>query len=524
MSSDEVARHVGTLGRLIIDAVTRFPDRQACSDGDTTWTYRELGEQIARCVALFKSLGLKRGDGIMLLTSNRADAWPPVCAANMMGVRYTPLHPMAAEKDHLHIATDSKANLLIVDAPKYGERALAIAKQVDNIEHVVSLGTLEGAINLEKALAEAEPAELIDEAEPEDIAWLSYTGGTTGLSKGVMLSHRCLTTYSVLVGAEWEWPDPLRYALVTPLSHSAGVKCYPVMLLGGYSRFIPGFDAEQFCSIVQDEKITATFLVPTIINRFLDDKDIRAKYDLSSLELIIYGAAPISPDRLRQAIEEFGPIFLQLFGQSEFPEAITTLRKADHDLSKPERFESCGRPTSLTEVRLMNEDGEEVPQGEAGEICVRGPLASSGYWNQPDLTADLFKGGWLHTGDVGRRDEEGYIYIVDRIKDMIISGGFNIFPREVEDALMEHPAISNAAVIGVPDSNWGEAVKAVVELRKGQSVTADELKAHVKARRGAPWAPKSVDFVDEIPLTSLGKLDRKTLRTPYWTKQARSVS
>lgn len=514
----------GTIGQLIIDSITRFADRPCVSDGTITWSYAELGEQIGRIVSLFRSIGLGRGKGILLITANRAEAWPVICAANLMGVRYTPLHPMAGEGDHVYIAEDSQASVLVCDPAKYGERALSIARQVPTIDRVLSFGPLEGATDLFAALATQPVAPLVDEAEPEDIVWLSYTGGTTGRSKGVMLPHRAFTAFAATVGAEWEWPKPLRYALVTPLSHSAGVKTYPVMMMGGYTRFVPGFETEQFCTIVQEERINATFLVPTVINTLLEAEEARARYDLSSLELIIYGAAPMSPDRLRAAIETFGPVFLQLYGQSECPECITSLRKVDHDLAHPERLGSCGRPTVMTTVKLLDPDGNEVPDGQPGEICVRGPLVSNGYWRQPELTAKLFEHGWLHTGDVARRDAEGYLYIVDRTKDLIISGGFNIFPREVEDALMEHPAVSLCGVVGVPDEKWGEAVKALVQLRPGASTSEGELQAHVKARRGAPWSPKSIDFVDEIPLTALGKLDRKAMRAPFWEGRTRAVS
>ena len=514
----------GTIGQLIIDAVTRFGPRPAVSDGRIHWTYAQLGDQIGRYVTLFRSLGLAKGGGIMLLTSNRAEAWPAVCAANLMGVRYTPLHPMSAEDDHVFTADDCQAEVLIVDSPKYGARAQAIRARSPGVRHLLGLGPLEGATDLLALLPTLEAAPLVDEAEPEDIAWLGYTGGTTGRSKGVMLPHRAVVAYSALVGAEWEWPKDLRYALVTPLSHSAGIKAYPVMLMGGFTRFIPGFEVNEFCRIVQDEKITATFLVPTIINGLLEAEEVRARYDLSSLQMMIYGAAPMSPDRLQRAIETFGPIMLQLYGQSECIECITTLRIVDHDLAKPERFTSCGRPTVLTTVKLLDAQGREVADGEPGEICVRGPLMCNGYWNQPELTAQLFEGGWLHTGDVARRDAEGYLHIVDRTKDLIISGGFNIFPREVEDALMSHPAVVLAGVIGVPDDKWGEAVKALVTVREGMAVEAAELQAHVKAVRGAPWSPKSIDFVSEIPLTGLGKLDRKAMRAPYWQGRARGVS
>lgn len=513
----------GTAGRLIIDAITRFADRPALSDGQTSWTYAELGDQIGRFITLFRSLGLGKGDGIAYLSSNRVEPWAATCAANLMGVRYTPLHPLSGEDDHVFILANSEARVLVVDASTFGVRAQAIRRQVPTLEHVLSLGALDGAIDLLTELPRLEPAPLENQAEPEDVSMLNYTGGTTGRSKGIMLSHRALTAMTATQAAEWEWPADLRYLAVTPMSHAGGAMIYPIMMRGGYARLAQGFDKETFCRIVQEERITATFLVPTIIYTLLDSEDLRARYDLSSLDLIIYGAAPMSPDQLRRGVDVFGPVFLQLYGQSEAPQCVTTLRKADHDLSKPERLGSCGRATALCEVKIFDPDMREVGIGEAGEICVRGPLVMTGYWRQPELTEQTFRGGWLHTGDVAKRDADGFLYIVDRTKDMIISGGFNIYPREVEDALMSHPAVMSAAVIGIPDPKWGEAVKGFVVLRSGASVDAAALQAHVKERRGGPWSPKSVDIVDALPLTGLGKLDRKALRAPYWHDRTRAV-
>ena len=240
--------------------------------------------------------------------------------------------------------------------------------------------------------------------------------------------------------------------------------------------------------------------------------------------MIVYGAAPMSPDRLREGIDIFGSIFVQLYGQTEAPQCITTMRKIDHDVTKPGRLGSCGRPNPLVDVKLFDSDMREVGVGEAGEICVRGTLEMDGYWKRPEATEEAFRGGWLHTGDVAVKDAEGYFYIVDRTKDMIISGGFNIYPREVEDALMAHHAVASAAVIGIPDDKWGEAVKAFVVLKAGANNDAAELQAHVKAKRGAPWSPKSIDFVSEIPVTGLGKIDRKALRAPYWEGRTRGVA
>ena len=265
-------------------------------------------------------------------------------------------------------------------------------------------------------------------------------------------------------------------------------------------------------------------LVPTAIYVLIDSEAIRAKYDLSSIEMIAYGASPMSPDRLREGIGIFGQNFVQFYGQTEAPLCVTAMRKSDHDLSKSHRFGSCGRPTPLSDVKLFDPQMREVGIGEPGEICVRGSLVMDGYWKLPEATEDAFRGGWLHTGDVAIRDEEGFLYIVDRTKDMIISGGFNIYPRETEDALMAHPAVASAAVIGVPDQKWGEAVKAFVVLKDGGRVEAAELMAFVKERRGAAWAPKTVEFVNELAMTPLGKFDRKAMRAPYWGDQKRGVA
>lgn len=514
----------GTIGRIVIEAVSRFADRPLLSDGFIDWTYAEFGDQVGRYIAFYRQLGLGKSSGIAMVTSNRVEAWASVCAANLMGMRHTHLHPMAGEDDHAYILEDSKADVLVVDSRKFAARGQALKARIPTLGHLVSFGPVDGALDIIAGSAGLEAEVLRCDCDAEDTALLTYTGGTTGRSKGIMLSHRALVAMTLTQAGEWEWPEDLRYLAMTPISHSAGIKIYTVMLRGGWTRMHDGFDGQVFCRLVQDDKISATFLVPTIISTLLENRAMCERHDLSSMKLIIYGAAPMSPDRLREATDLFGPVFLQLYGQSEAPECITTLRKADHDLSRPERLSSCGRPTSFCEVKLLDSELNEVPLGEPGEICVRGPLVMSGYWGLPELTEETLRGGWLHTGDVARADRDGFLYIVDRTKDMIISGGFNIYPREVEDVLMSHPAVMGAGAIGIPDPKWGEAVKAFVTLREGATVTEAELQAHVKQHRGAPWSPKSVDVIDELPVTGLGKLDRKALRAPYWSDQQRSVS
>ena len=514
----------GAAGDLIVGAIRRFADRPAIADERQRWTYRELGETIGRLITFFDQLGLKKGDAVSVLSSNRVESWAIICAAAVMGLRYTPLHPLAAEDDHAFIIDDAEIDALIVESGKFSERGLAIQARAPKLKHLLSLGPIAGARDILAELPGCASAPLQPASCAEDLCWLAYTGGTTGKSKGVMLSHRALVTMTVTLYADWDWPQDIRYLAATPISHAAGVTVFPVMYRGGFTRLLPGFDMEAYCRTIQDEKITCAFLVPTIIYGLIDAHEVRARYDLSSLDMIVYGAAPMSPDRLLEGMKIFGRVFVQLYGQTEAPQCITTLRKADHDPANIKRLGSCGRPSPLVQVKLLNAELAEVGVGEPGEICVRGPLVMNGYWKRPDATEETLKGGWLHTGDVAVRDEDGYLYIVDRTKDMIISGGFNIYPREVEDALMAHGAVASACVIGVPDEKWGEAVKAFVVLKSGANVDAATLQAHVKDKRGAPWSPKSIDFVDAVPVTGLGKLDRKALRAPYWEGRSRGVS
>ncbi len=514
----------GTLGGLVVSAVARFGDRPCIADGNINWSYAEFGAAVGRFITLFATIGLVKGQALSILSSNRAESWAAICACAVMGLRYTPLHPLAAEDDHAFIVEDGEIDCVIVEAGKFAPRGLAIKARVASLTHLLSFGAVDGARDCLAGFDTLQSAPLIDASENAKIAWLAYTGGTTGRSKGVMLPHRSIVAMAMTLYADWDWPAASRYLAATPISHAAGITLFPVLMRGGYARLVNGFDAETYCRTVAEDKINATFLVPTLIYALIDAPALREKYDLTSLDMIVYGAAPMSPDRLREAIAIFGPVFLQLYGQTEAPQCVTTMRKADHDDSKPGRLGSCGRPSPLVDVKLFDAEMREVGIGEPGEICVRGSLVMDGYWKRPEATEEAFAGGWLHTGDVAVKDAEGYLSIVDRTKDMIISGGFNIYPREVEDALMAHHAVASAAVIGIPDDKWGEAVKAFVVLKPGANNAVSELQAHVKDRRGAPWSPKTIDFVDAIPVTGLGKIDRKALRAPYWDGRTRGVA
>ncbi|MGC2780066.1 MAG: AMP-binding protein, partial [Bradyrhizobium sp.] len=382
-------------------------------------------------------------------------------------------------------------------------------------------GPADYGADLLQAIESAGSATARNFAGPDDIATLNYTGGTTGKSKGALRHHRQQSGFATAILADFEIPANPSYLTVAPISHVAGTKVLPTLMRGGTVHMFKGFDPEAVFKTIEREKINFTLFVPTMIYVMLDHPSLD-KTDLSSLELLLYGASAMSPSRLVEGIERIGPVFSQLYGQTEcYP--VSVLRKADHDPKTPELFLSCGFPIAACQVKILDNDDQEVATGEAGEICVRASHVMAEYWKRPDTTAETLKNGWLHTGDIARRDERGYLYILDRKKDMIVSGGFNIFPREIEDVLTQHADVAMCAVVGVPDDKWGEAVTAIVVPRAGAAPDADALIALVKARKGAAHAPKQVQFVKELPMTGVGKIDKKVLRARFWEGRGRMV-
>jgi len=506
-----------SLGRTVADlqlsTLRRRPDATALVCEGRRYSYRDMEARVSQVAQLFAAQGLGRGDGIAVLASNRAEVIFANWAAQALGMRYTPLHPKGSEADHLYILEHAEIAALVVDGGTFAERGRALEAQANLRKVFVLAGDF--GIDLTVEADRFAPAPIEVQARPEDVCNVFFTGGTTGRPKGAAHRHGSVNSATIQSLAFWDWPSEVRFLIATPISHAAGGMLTPSLIKGGEFHVLPGFDVHSFLDTIQRERITATFVVPSMIYDLLDKAPLE-DYDLSSLEMIIYGASPISPARLREAIERIGPKFCQLYGQTEAPNLVSYLSREDHDLSRPHLLESCGLPLAPNQVKLLKDDGSEAAVGEAGEICIRGPLVMDSYWNSPEETAKAFDGGWLRTGDVARRDERGFLFIVDRLKDMVISGGFNIFTREVEDCLAQHPAVAAAAVIGVPHPRWGEAVAAFVVLRPGASATAEELIALVKASKGAVQAPKTLDFVDALPLTAVGKVDKKVLRAPFW--------
>jgi fatty-acyl-CoA synthase len=510
-----------TASSLILRALRLHPQRVAFAWNGGSLSYRGALAWIGRMQAVLEPTGQPRLRAAFL-SANRADAWCAEAAVQALGGAVTWLHPMGALPDLLDQLADSGANMLVVDPIAFEQRGFELVAGSPQLRAIWTLGPANYGRDLLAALERVGETTARDLSTADDIATLNYTGGTTGKSKAALRRQHAHAAMWRAILADFELPASPRYLAAAPISHVAGTKVAPVLLRGGTVHLMPRFEPGEFLATVERERISMSLLVPTMIYTLLDQPDLASR-NLGSLELLLYGASPMSPTRLTEAIERIGPVFSQLYGQTEcYP--ISLLRKADHDPARADLFASCGAPISATEVCLLDPQGKPVAPGEPGEICVRAPHVMEGYWEKADLTRDALSDDWLHTGDIARANDEGHLFIVDRKKDMIVSGGFNVYPREVEDVLTSDPAVAMAAVIGVPDARWGEAVMAVVVAKPGAALDPEHLKRLVKERKGAQHAPKHVEVVEALPLTALGKIDKKALREPHWRQAGRQVA
>jgi len=480
-------------------------------------TVQRLSWSVGRALA---AAGIRPGDKVAILSGNDPVAFGCVFGISRAGAVWCPVNPRneAAENRELLRAFDCRC---LIYAPAFAPLVAAVAPELPGLDLLVCLdeagaATVPGATSLAGWLAgvsgEPWPAEEAEQAEPaDDVVMIAGTGGTTGLPKGVMLTGHNIETMTALtlMSYPFEAGRPPVYLALAPLTHAAGVLCFPVLALGGQVVIMPAPDLGEFLRLIGRHQVSHAFLPPTLIYQLLDHPAL-AGASLGSLRCLWYGAAPMSAARLEQAITALGPVLGQLFGQTEAPMMISTLAPADHlhpdgTLAR-ERFSSAGRPTPLTTVAIMAEDGRLLPPGERGEIVVRGPLVSPGYYRNPAATAEARRHGWHHTGDIGYLDDDDFLYIVDRLKDMIITGGFNVYSAEVEQALLAHPAVLDCAVVGLPDDKWGERVTAVIQPHPGQPVEAEEVRAFVRERVGGVKAPKQVEVWPDLPRSRLGKV------------------
>jgi fatty-acyl-CoA synthase len=506
-----------SLGDLFVHSLTYDLDRPVVTFNDTGQivSAREFRDVISRYIQAINGVGVARGTRVGLLSRNRPEVLFVNGALPFVEVCPVSLHPMGSVDDFAYIIEDAHIELLIFDPRYFQDMARELKQRLPTLKHLLALGPTEVGQDLTALASGYAPAPLKPRhVEPEDIVRMGYSGGTTGKPKGIMSTARGRATATDILLKEWEWPKEIRQLICSPLSHGGGSVFIPTMIKRGSMVVLPGFEPTAVLEAIEKHRITCMLLVPTMIYALLDHPGLK-EYDLSSLEIIYYGASSISPSRLKEGIEKLGPIFFQFYGQAEAPMSVSVMKRSEHDPKDLKRLASCGRPVPWVRVALLDDKCEPVPDGQPGEICVQGPLLMKGYLNKPEVTAEVFAGGWLHTGDVAVRDPDGFLRIVDRKKDMIVTGGFNVYPREVEDVLSSHPAVAAAAVIGVPHEKWGEAVKAIVVLRAGAEVSAAELIALVREKKGVVQAPKTVVFTDRIPVSGLGKPDKKVLRAEH---------
>ena len=484
-----------SLGR---DAPCLTLDGVSLSYGDV----QDLSHAVARALA---RSGVRAGDKVAILSGNDPHAFACVFGIARRGAVWCPINPRNTMAENRELLGQFDCVALLY--------ARSYAEIVDGLE----LPTLVCLDELHAWLAEGgvEDAEVVD-TPPDDTVMIVGTGGTTGRPKGVVLTDRAIETMTALtlMGYPFGAARPV-YLAMAPLTHAAGVLCFPVMALGGEIVVMPKPDIGEFLALVERHRVTHTFLPPTLIYMLLAHEKLAAT-DLSSLQCFWYGAAPMSAARLAEALDRIGPM-AQLFGQSEAPMMISTMSPAEHRLADGSidtaRLSSAGRPSPLVTVAILDQQGRPLPRGERGEICVRGSLVMAGYYRNPEATAEASAHGWHHTGDIGFLDEDGFLYIVDRAKDMVITGGFNVYSAEVEQALMAHDAVRDCAVVGLPDEKWGERVTAVVQLQPDTEIDADDLIAFVKQRIGSIKAPKQIEIWPDLPRSTVGKVLKTEIRT-----------
>lgn len=509
--------------------VMRYPDREILVFEDSRFTAKQYVERVYRLGNALLSLGLEKGDRVALLLQNSNFSAECFRGVNSAGMAFVSLNFRNAAPEHLYILNHSEAKAILV-GEEFLEMIEAILPDAPMVKHVIVVpgNGNHNRLSYNELLANASPSEPPIEISYEDTYSIRYTSGTTGKPKGVrqlVRSDMTVLFSALMEGLHIQSTDAV--ALTAPVTHASGSMILPHMAKGAKVVILPGFDAENLLHTIEKEKITTLYLVPTMIVMLLNHPTLK-QYDLSSIRTIRYGASPIAPDVLRKGIQTFGNVFIQGYGLTEASMPLTLLKKEDHILDGSEkslkRLKSIGREVMVATVRIMGSEGGILPVGEVGEIVVRSDQVMAEYWKNPEATTEALKGGWLHTGDMGYRDEDNYLYLVDRKNDMIISGGFNVYPREVEDVLYMHEAVLEAAVAGIPDAKWGETVKAFVVLKTDKTATEDEIIAHCRIHLASYKKPTSVDFLDELPKNANGKILKKDLKAPYWEGKDRGIN
>jgi acyl-CoA synthetase (AMP-forming)/AMP-acid ligase II len=495
-------------------------DNVAFIDGDERLTYAEADSQSRRIAAALHVRGFGKGTHIGVYSPNANIAFLALLGLMRAEGIWLPINPRNSVDTNVDLSTRFDMEVLFYHSA-FADQAKEIAEAVPGIKETICLDELDAWLEGFDDGFECGPE------EEGDLLAIFPTGGTTGKSKGVLMNHAAIETWYANYYTHFGYYENSVHLVVAPMTHTAGILGGMHFARGGTNVMMAAVSPEGILQAIQEHGVTHLFLPPTVLYMMLALDNVR-DYDVSTLQHFIVGAAPTSLEKLKEAVKVFGPVMTEAYGQVEAPAAVAMKAPWDYldeqgDIND-QRLKGIGRPGAFNQVAILDDDGNELPRGEAGEICLKGRLVTLGYYKDPEATAEARLFGWHHTGDVGVMDDDGYITIVDRKKDMIITGGFNVYPNEVEQVLSEHPAVQEAAVIGIPDEKWGEAVKACVQLKPDQEVTGEDLIAMVKEKLGGVKAPKTVDIMDDLPRSAVGKVLKTELRKPYWEDADRNVS
>lgn len=492
-----------------------------------TLTYVQVGERSRKIASALIDLGFPAGGHGAVLSANRVEAFEAILGVLRADGVWVMANSRAGVDENAYLLDLLDVDTLFV-GPEAADRIPTFRSECPNIKRYVGLDAdIPGAdFDFCDFLNRPDPGAIGQRRSgaPDELAFLANTGGTTGRPKGVMLSNGNWQALVASLAASMPMKQPPVNLVAAPMTHAAGPLALASMAIGGTVVVLPRFEPRAVIEAIEAHRVTYMFLPPTAVYMLLDEPGIE-QADLSSLEYVSYAGAPMSLDRLKDAIRVLGPVMNASFGQTEAPMCVTAMPPHEHlnaegELAHPG---SCGRPNLFSIVEIMDDEGNILPPGERGEIVVRGPLVMKGYYKNPEATAEVSRFGWHHTGDIGVRDADGWFYVVDRKKDMIISGGFNIYPAEVEQAMLGHPSVRDCAVVGVPDEKWGEAVLAALEIRPGADYNETALISFLKEKLGPVKTPKHLVVVDALPRSNAGKVVRAEVRKPYWAAVDRKI-
>ena len=489
------------------------PERACLTTDGQTRSYAEVRELSSRISAALAARGVRPGDRVAVLSANDPTAFTCVFGISRAGAVWCPINPRNEAAENRELLALFGCTTLIFQS-RFAPLVARIRGQLSELTTLVCLdGVVDDALTWDDFLALGSSD--VDRPALDDLAMIVGTGGTTGRPKGVELTGTNLETMTAITLMSYPFPGRPVYLALAPLTHAAGVLCFPVLASGGEVVVMPSPDVGAFLALIEQHRVTHTFLPPTLIYMVLAHPALD-RTDLSSLQCFWYGAAPMSATRLEESLRRIGPVMAQLFGQTEAPMMISTLAPRDHFHSDGtvavERLASAGRPAPLVTVSIMDVEGTLLAKGDIGEIVIRSSLVMRGYHDDPDATAVASAHGWHHTGDIGYLDDDNFLFIVDRAKDMVITGGFNVYSTEVEQTIMQHPAVQDCAVIGLPDEKWGERLTAVLQLREGTTLDASEMTAFIKQRIGSVKTPKQIEVWPDLPRSKVGKILKGELK------------